>query len=90
MRQRVLWWAKCKHRSGSTQNSEIITAASPEWPLGSRVQVTNLANHRSVTVRVNDRLPARAGHRIDLSQRAAQQLGFQQAGLVRVRVTLLG
>jgi rare lipoprotein A len=54
------------------------------------VQVTNLANHRSVTVRVNDRLPARAGHRIDLSQRAAQQLGFQQAGLVRVRVTLLG
>jgi rare lipoprotein A len=75
--------------NGERFSNQALTAASNEWPLGSRVKVTNLTNHRSVTVRVTDRGPFRPGRRIDLSRRAAQQLGFVPAGLTKVRITPL-
>lgn len=62
-----------------------MTAASKTLPLGTRVRVTNLTNHRSATVLVTDRMRQR-GRAIDLSLGAAQRLGMQKAGLVRVLV----
>jgi rare lipoprotein A len=50
------------------------------------VRVVNLANHRELVVRVNDRGPFVADRLIDLSQEAARQLGFERQGLARVRV----
>jgi rare lipoprotein A len=62
-----------------------FTAASWHLPFNSRVKVTNLANGKSVIVRINDRGPAHRLHRlIDLSQAAAQHIGIEGLGLVLV------
>jgi rare lipoprotein A len=75
--------------SGQRFRSNALTAASLQHPLGSRVRVTNLANHRSVVVRVNDRGPFVKGRAISVTRRAAQQLGFIKAGTAKVRITPL-
>lgn len=77
-----------------TANGEVfdrrrVTAAHPTLPLPSLVRVTNLENGRSLTLRVNDRGPFVGNRMIDLSQAAARELGFEEAGLARVRVTFL-
>jgi rare lipoprotein A len=54
--------------------------------MGTHVKVSNLQNGRSVILRVNDRGPFVQGRIIDLSCRAAEELGSAQPGLARVRV----
>ena len=78
-----------------TANGEIfdmhsISAAHPTLPMPSYVRVTNLANKRSIVVRVNDRGPYAAERVIDVSVKAAQLLGFHDRGLARVRVEYVG
>lgn len=64
------------------------TAAARTWPLGTSLTVTNPANGRSVTVRVNDTGPwgtaYRMGARLDLARGAAQRLGMRGAQYVCV------
>lgn len=72
--------------SGERFNQYAMTAAHRSAPLGSSMRVTNLSNGRSVVVRINDRGPFVGGRIIDLSKGAAQQLGFINAGLAKVRV----
>ena len=62
------------------------TAAHKHLPLPIHVKVTNLANNRSMIVRVNDRGPFHGDRMIDLSAGAAQKLGFYDKGTARVRV----
>ena len=62
-----------------------LTAASRTLPLGTRVRVTNLANHRTAVVLVTDHFHRR-GRAIDLSLGAARRLGLQKQGLARVRI----
>jgi len=74
-----------------TANGEVydmngISAAHPTLPLPCYVRVTNLANHRSLIVRVNDRGPYAGNREIDVSGKAAELLGFRSHGLARVRV----
>jgi rare lipoprotein A len=66
-----------------------LTAALRSLPLGSAVRVVNLANGRSVVVRIVDRGPFVRGRVIDVSTAAAGALGFRQAGLARVRLEKL-
>jgi rare lipoprotein A len=66
-----------------------MTAAHRRLPFGTRVQVTNLSNDRSVVVRINDRGPHIRGRLIDLSRQAAEQLGMLRSGTARVRVQAL-
>src|SRR5512139_2188765 len=78
-----------------TANGEIfdmqsLTAAHPTLPLPSYVRVTNLANHKSVVVRVNDRGPYVGNRLIDVSVRTAKLLGFYGQGLTRVKVEYVG
>ena len=75
--------------SGERYNPRKLTAAHRTLPLGSHARVTNLENHRSIVVRINDRGPHREGRIIDLSQRAARDLGFVGVGVTRVRVQAL-
>jgi rare lipoprotein A len=75
--------------SGERFDDQALTAAHPRLPLGSRVRVTNVRNGRSVLVRVNDRGPFIPGRLIDLSKRAAEQLGFIGQGLAYVRITVV-
>src|SRR2546427_525770 len=67
-----------------------LTAAHPSLPLGTRVMVTDLANGRSVEVRINDRGPFVDGRAIDLSLAAARVLRMVGPGTVRVRIEVLG
>ncbi|MEJ0025663.1 MAG: septal ring lytic transglycosylase RlpA family protein [Rhizomicrobium sp.] len=78
-----------------TANGEIytagdLTAAHRTLPLPVNVRVTNLDNGKTIVVRVNDRGPFAKGRIIDLSERAADLLGYRQKGTARVRVTFVG
>jgi rare lipoprotein A len=78
-----------------TANGEIfdmnsISAAHPTMPLPSYARVTNLANHRSIVVRVNDRGPYVANRVIDLSVKTAKILGFYGEGVAKVKVEYVG
>ena len=75
--------------SGAVYNEHRLTAAHRTLPFGTRVRVTNLANHKSVVVTITDRGPFRRGRIIDVSKRAAIELGFLAKGTARVRVTVL-
>ena len=88
-------WYGDQFHGRRTANGEVfdmhaISAAHPSLPLGSMVEVTNLENGRTLQVRVNDRGPFKGERIIDLSRRAAEDLGFRGKGLARVRVRALG
>lgn len=77
-----------------TSNREVydmysLTAAHKTLPLPTAVQVTNLANNKSIVVRVNDRGPFHDGRIIDLSYAAAQELGILHNGTGMVEVVAL-
>lgn len=76
--------------SGERYNQNAMTAAHKTLPFGTRVQVTNLDNGRSVVVRINDRGPYAHGRVIDLSAAAARILGVMQTGVAPVRLEILG
>lgn len=75
-----------KMASGGRFDMNEFTAAHRTLPLHSKARVTNVANGRSVTVRITDRGPSRKGRIIDLSQSAAEELGMRHGGVARVRV----
>ncbi len=75
-----------KTASGELYDMYAMTAAHPTLPIPSYVRVTNIANGRSVVVRVNDRGPFHSSRVIDLSYAAAYKLGFIQAGSARVQL----
>jgi rare lipoprotein A len=76
--------------NGEVYDMNALTGAHPTLPMPTYVTVTNLANNRSVVVRINDRGPYHDGRIIDLSHRAAQELGFYGRGSAAVRVRYLG
>ena len=75
--------------SGQPYRGADLTAAHPSLPFGSRLRVTNLANGRSVVVRVNDRGPFSRRHVLDVSRTAAGRLGILSQGHAQVRMELL-
>jgi rare lipoprotein A (peptidoglycan hydrolase) len=76
---------------GERYDSGALTAAThTTFPLGSTVRVTNLKNHKSVVVRVNDRMNPRSKSTIDLSRKAAETIDIIQAGHARVSIELVG
>jgi rare lipoprotein A len=76
--------------NGEVYDMESISAAHPTLPIPSYARVTNLANNRSIIVRVNDRGPFHQGRLIDVSVRTAKLLGFHDNGIARVRVDYVG
>jgi rare lipoprotein A len=76
--------------SGERFDPSAMTMAHRTLPLGTHVRVTNLANSRSVTVRVNDRGP-HIGSRVgDVSPAAARLLGMLGAGIADARLEVVG
>lgn len=75
---------------GDTFDMHSLTAAHRTLPLPCTVRVTNLANHRSVLVRVNDRGPFIGDRIIDLSAQSARVLGFYDRGVAKVKVDYIG
>jgi rare lipoprotein A len=92
MRQRGIgsWYGRKFHgqktASGEPYDMYAMTAAHPTLPIPSYVRVTNVANGRSVVVRVNDRGPFLHDRVIDLSYTAAWKLGYLEQGSALVEV----
>ncbi|MBX6392392.1 MAG: septal ring lytic transglycosylase RlpA family protein, partial [Burkholderiales bacterium] len=74
------WYGRRFHgkptASGEPYDMYAMTAAHPTMPIPSYARVTNLANGRSVVVRINDRGPFLHDRIIDLSYAAAYKLGY--------------
>jgi rare lipoprotein A len=88
-------WYGGKFQGRRTANGEIFdtnkfTAAHKTLPFGTLVRVLNLANSRSVVVRINDRGPFVEGRIIDLSKAAADTIGLSSMGVARVRIEAIG
>ncbi|AZD10750.1 Septum-associated rare lipoprotein A [Pseudomonas chlororaphis] len=84
-------WYGTKFHGQNTANGEVydlygMSAAHKTLPLPSYVRVTNLDNHKSVILRVNDRGPFYSDRIIDLSYAAAKKLGYAETGTARVKV----
>jgi rare lipoprotein A len=79
-----------KTANGQTYDMYGLSAAHKTLPLGTRVQVTNLANNRSIVLTINDRGPFVRGRILDLSYGAARRLGTVDEGVARVRITAVG
>jgi rare lipoprotein A len=75
---------------GEPFDVDVPSAAHKTLPLPCWVQVTDLDTGRRIQVRVNDRGPFAPGRIIDLSPRAARDLGIVARGSARVRVRFLG
>jgi rare lipoprotein A len=85
----VASWYGTKFQGRATAGGERydmygMTCAHRTLPLGTWLRVTNLKNHRTAFVRVNDRGPVLEGRIVDLSFAAAQSLGLAGIGKVRL------
>lgn len=72
--------------SGESYNMYGLTCAHRSLPIGSWLRVTNLRNHKSVVVRVNDRGPVPEDRILDLSYAAANSLGLHGVGRVGIEI----
>ena len=77
-----------KTSSGQRFCQNKLTAAHRSLPLGTKVRVTNIRNHKSVEVSINDRGPRHAGRVIDLSAAAAAKIGMK-AGISLVTLEIV-
>jgi rare lipoprotein A len=75
--------------SGDKMDDAAFTAAHNFLPFGTKVRIENIANGRSVMVRINDRGPFVAGRIIDLSKAAAEALDVVAAGVADVRLSVI-
>jgi len=76
--------------SGETYDMHAMTAAHKTLPLGTVVRVKHLGNGREIRVRINDRGPFVRERVIDLSAKAAKEIGILQTGTGPVEVVALG
>jgi rare lipoprotein A len=73
--------------SGEVTRAAELTAAHRTLPFGTHVLVRNVANGRTVVVRITDRGPfGRRGRIIDVSRGAARQLDMIERGTVMVSI----
>ncbi len=75
-----------KTANGEIYQSSAFTAAHKKLPFNTKVKVTNLANGKTVKVRINDRGPFVAGRIIDLTRAAAKKIDMMDAGVVKVKI----
>jgi peptidoglycan lytic transglycosylase len=69
---------------GEQYDPHKFTAAHRTLPFGTRLRITDQANGRSVTVKVNDRGPFVDGRVLDLSMAAAKALNIVDRGVAKV------
>jgi len=78
-----------KTSNGETFNMNSLTCAHKYLPFNTVLKVTNLANGKTVNVRVNDRGPFVPDREIDLSKAAAIQLGMVKTGTTSVKLEIV-
>jgi rare lipoprotein A len=75
--------------SGERFDPRALTCAHRSLPLGTMLRVTNIANGRSVTVRVNDRGPFARSRVLDMSLAAARDIDMVRSGKAIVRLEIV-
>jgi rare lipoprotein A len=75
--------------SGTIFNQNEMTCAHKTLPFGTKLEVTNLTNNKTVVVTVTDRGPFIKGRHIDLSYAAAEKLDFINKGVQRVNFEII-
>jgi len=75
--------------SGEIFDGRKMTAAHRALPLGTWIDVENVATGRTARVRINDRGPFAKGRILDLSRVAAEKLGVVGPGTARIRLTVV-
>ena len=75
--------------SGEKFDMNAFTGAHRTLPFGTKVRVTNLANKKSVVVRINDQGPFVTGRIIDLSYAAAKRIKMLNAGVADVEIVVV-
>ena len=87
-------WYGAKYHGRKSSNGEIynknkLTAAHPSLPFNTWVKVTNLANNKTVVVRITDRGPFAGRRIIDLSEAAAREIDMIRTGLAKVQMEII-
>jgi len=82
-------YQKQKTASGELYKHDLKTAAHRKLPFGTKVKVTNIANGKSVVVKINDRGPFVKGRIIDLSKSAFSSIGNTSAGFIKVKIDVI-
>ena len=72
--------------NGKKFSQHKLTAAHKTLPLGTKVTVINLTNHKRVKVRITDRGPFVQGRIIDLTKKAAKRIDMINAGVAQVEL----
>lgn len=78
-----------KTANGQIFDQGKLTAAHRTLPFGTKVKVTNISNHKSVIVTINDRGPFIRGRIIDLSRSAFKTIGNTRTGVLNVTMEIL-
>lgn len=72
--------------SGQRLHHDSLTCAHRTYPFGTRLKVTNLSNNKYTIVTVTDRGPYSKGKIIDLTYRAAKEIGMLSQGIAMVEI----
>ena len=75
-----------KTSSGEVYDKNGMTASHKSLPYGAKVKVTNVANGKSVVVTINDRMKKSNKTVIDVTRKAAEELGFAKSGKAKVKL----
>lgn len=75
-----------KMGNGDSYDKNKLTASHKKYPFGTKVKVTNIENGKSVIVTVTDRMAEKNPAVIDVTRRAAEELGFVKVGKARVKL----
>lgn len=78
-----------KTASGEIYNMNNFTAAHKKLPFGTLVEITNISNNKTVTVRINDRGPYTKGRTFDLSKAAFNKIGNLKRGVLKVKYKII-
>ncbi len=66
-------------------DKDSLTCAYNRYPMGTMLKVTHLKNGKSVIVKITDRCGTKG--RIDLSYRAAEEIGIIKSGIAEVEIS---
>ena len=66
--------------NGELYDKNKLTASHKKHPFGTKLKVTNMENSKSVVVTVTDRMTQKNPAVVDVTRRAAEDLGFAKAG----------
>jgi len=75
-----------KLASGERYDKNKLTASHKTLAYGTKVKVTNVDNGKSVVVTINDRMKKSNPAVIDVTRKAAEELGFVKAGKTKVKL----